>query len=370
MKFSCEKALLQAAISTTSRAVSPKSSIPALEGILLEAGSDLRLTGYNLETGIRTIVPADIREEGTLVLGARLFGEIVRKLPDDIVTFQSENYMVNIKCGMSEFNILGTDPEEFPELPTVEYQNSLILPQSRLKAMISQTLFAVSDNESRPIHTGSLFEVDSEGLTIVSVDGYRLALRHESIDKKEGAETFSFVVPGAALSEVEKICSDVDEPASVTQGARHVMFKVGDTMLVSRRLEGEFLAYRQAIPRNNTIHVEGETRALLSSIDRVSLIISDKLKSPLRCVFDSNLLNISTKTAIGDAYDECPLSGDGGGLEIGFNNKYLMDALKAAPADKVRLELTTGVSPCVILPTEGEENFLYMVLPVRLKAGE
>lgn len=370
MKFSCEKALLQAAISTTSRAVSPKSSIPALEGILLEAGSDLRLTGYNLETGIRTIVPADIREEGTLVLGARLFGEIVRKLPDDIVTFQVENYMVNIKCGMSEFNILGTDPEEFPELPTVEYQNSLILPQSRLKAMISQTLFAVSDNESRPIHTGSLFEVDSEGLTIVSVDGYRLALRHESIDKKEGAETFSFVVPGAALSEVEKICSDVDEPASVTQGARHVMFKVGDTMLVSRRLEGEFLAYRQAIPRNNTIHVEGDTRALLSSIDRVSLIISDKLKSPLRCVFGSNLLKISTKTAIGDAYDECPLSGNGGGLEIGFNNKYLMDALKAAPADKVRLELTTGVSPCVILPTEGEENFLYMVLPVRLKAGE
>lgn len=370
MKFSCEKSLLQAAISTTSRAVSPKSSIPALEGILLEAGNDLRLTGYNLETGIRTIVPADIREEGTLVLGARLFGEIVRKLPDDIVTFQSENYMVNIKCGMSEFNILGTDPEEFPELPTVEYQNSLILPQSRLKAMISQTLFAVSDNESRPIHTGSLFEVDSNGLTIVSVDGYRLALRHEAIDKKEGAETFSFVVPGAALSEVEKICSDVDEPASVTQGARHVMFKVGDTMLVSRRLEGEFLAYRQAIPRNNTIHVEGETRALLSSIDRVSLIISDKLKSPLRCVFDSNLLKISTKTAIGDAYDECPLSGDGGGLEIGFNNKYLMDALKAAPADKVRLELTTGVSPCVILPTEGEENFLYMVLPVRLKAGE
>ena len=370
MKFSCEKALLQAAISTTSRAVSPKSSIPALEGILLEAGSDLRLTGYNLETGIRTIVPADIREEGTLVLGARLFGEIVRKLPDDIVTFQSENYMVNIKCGMSEFNILGTDPEEFPELPTVEYQNSLILPQSKLKAMISQTLFAVSDNESRPIHTGSLFEVDSNGLTIVSVDGYRLALRHEAIDKKEGAETFSFVVPGAALSEVEKICSDVDEPASVTQGARHVMFKVGDTMLVSRRLEGEFLAYRQAIPRNNTIHVEGDTRALLSSIDRVSLIISDKLKSPLRCLFDSNLLKISTKTAIGDAYDECPLSGDGGGLEIGFNNKYLMDALKAAPADKVRLELTTGVSPCVILPTEGEENFLYMVLPVRLKAGE
>jgi len=351
MKFTCEKALLQAAISTASRAVSPKSSIPALEGILLEAGNDLRLTGYNLETGIRTTVPAEISEQGTLVLGARLFGEIIRKLPDDMVSFQSTNYTVNIKCGMSEFNILATDPEEFPELPAVEYQNSLLLPQNVLKAMIGQTLFAVSDNESRPIHTGSLFEVDESGLTV-------------------GAETFSFVVPGAALSEVEKICADSDESASVTQGARHVMFKVGSTMLVSRRLEGEFLAYRQAIPRNNTIQVEGDTRALISSIDRVSLIISDKLKSPLRCIFDDGVLNISTKTAIGDAADVCPISGDGKGLEIGFNNKYLMDALKAAPADRVRLELTTGVSPCVILPTQGDENFLYMVLPVRLKAGD
>ena len=370
MKFSCEKALLQAAISTTSRAVSPKSSIPALEGILLEADEELRLTGYNLETGIRTTVPAEIRTKGTLVLGARLFGEIIRKLPDDIVEFTAEHYMVNIKCGMSEFNILGTDPEEFPELPTVEYQNSLEIGQNKLKSMISQTLFAVSDNESRPIHTGSLFEVDQKGLTIVSVDGYRLALRHETIERKEGAEEFSFVVPGAALSEVEKICSDVEETASITQGARHIMFKVGETMLVSRRLEGEFLAYRQAIPRNNSIRIEGETRALLSSIDRVSLIISDKLKSPLKCIFEQNVLKISTKTAIGDAADQCPTDGDGGGLEIGFNNRYLMDALKAAPADRVRLERTTSVSPCVILPAEGEENFLYMVLPVRLKAGE
>ena len=173
------------------------------------------------------------------------------------------------------------------------------------------------------------------------------------------------------LGEVEKICADTEETAWVTQGARHIMFKVGDTMLVSRRLEGEFLAYRQAIPRNNAIHVEGDTRTLQASIDRVSLIISDKLKSPLRCVFADNVLRITTKTAIGDAADQCPIDGDGGGLEIGFNNKYLMDALKAAPADRVRIELSSGVSPCVILPTgEGEEHFLYMVLPVRLKAGE
>ena len=368
MKFTCEKALLQAAIATTSRAVAPKSSIPALEGILVEAGKELRLTGYNLETGIRAVVPAEVQEEGTLVLSARLFGEIVRKLPDDMVSFRSENYMVHIQCGMSQFHILATDPEEFPELPVVDCQNSLTLPQAKLKAMIAQTIFAVSDNESRPIHTGSLFEVDDTGLTIVSVDGYRLALRHEGVAEKRGADAFSFVVPGSALSEVEKICSG-EESVTITQGARHIMFQTGDTVLVCRRLEGDFLAYRNAIPRNNTIRVEVETRALLSSIERVSLIISEKLKSPLRCIFGDGVVDITTKTAIGDAADQCPISGDGQGLEIGFNNKYLMDALKAAPAEKLRLEFTSGVAQCVILPAEGEENFIYMVLPVRLKAN-
>ena len=367
-KFSCEKALLLGAVSTASRAVAVKSSIPALEGILIEAGEQLRLTGYNLETGIRAAVPAEIREKGSLVLSARLFGEIIRKMPDDVVVFTSENYMVNIKCGLSEFNILGTDPEEFPELPSVEEQNGLTIGQPVLRSMIAQTLFAVSDNESRPVHTGSLFEVDESGLTVVSVDGYRLALRHEPVDSSQGVLPFSFVVPGSALSEVEKICAGEDA-VSVAQGARHIQFQAGDTVLVCRRLEGEFLAYKNAIPRNNTIKIEGDARTLLQSIERVSLIISDKLKSPLRCVFGDGMLSITTKTGIGDAADQCPITGDGQGLEIGFNNKYLMDALKAAPADRLRLEFTSGVAPCVILPAEGEENFVYMVLPVRLKAN-
>jgi len=368
MKFSCEKALLSAAVSVTSRAVAAKSSIPAMEGILLEAGSQLRLTGYNLETGIQATVPAEIREKGSLVLSARLFGEIVRKMPDDIVVFSSEGYMVSITCGMSHFNIMGTDPEEFPELPSVEQQFSMTLPQSTLRSMISQTLFAVSINESRPVHTGSLFDVEGDVLNIVSVDGYRLALRREKLSQKKGPDQFHFVVPGSALSEVEKICSD-EEDVTITQGARHIMFQTGDTVLVCRRLEGEFLPYRNAIPRNNSIFVECDARELLHSIERVSLIISEKLKSPLRCVFGSNMVSITTKTAIGDAADRCPLVGEGGDLEIGFNNRYLMDALKAAPAERLRLEFTTGVAPCVILPAEGEENFIYMVLPVRLKAN-
>ena len=371
MNFSCEKALLLAAINITGRAAAPKSSIPALEGILIEAEEGrLTLTGYNLETGIRTTLDAEIREEGSLVVSARLLGDIVRRLPDDMISCATGGVSINIRCGPSQFNIMGTDPREFPELPAVEDGNGFNIAQGKLKSMISQTIFAVSDNESRPIHTGSLFEVESGSLTMVAVDGYRLALRRESLESVCGANGFSFVVPGAALREVEKICADSDEEASVTQGDRHVLFQVGSTILISRRLEGEFLNYKQTIPRENAVKVTGNKSALQSSIDRVSLIISEKLRNPLRCTFQDGCLDITTKTAIGDAFDSCEIQGDGKGLEIGFNNRYLMDAVRAAPADTVRLELNTPTSPCLILPAEGEEKFLYMVLPVRLKAGD
>ena len=372
MNFSCEKALLQGAISTAGRTVASKSSIAALEGVLVEArDGKLTLTGYNLETGIETAVEAQVAEEGSIVLSPRLFGDIVRNLADDVVTCVSNNLNVNIKCGMSDYNILGIPADEFPELPAVDDGNGFLIPQGKLKAMISQTIFAVSDNESRPIHTGSLFETEGEVLTMVAVDGYRLALRREKLTSTCGANGFSFVVPGAALREVEKICSDCDEPVSVTQGARHILFQTGNTVLITRRLEGEFLNYKQTIPSQNSIKVFGDKRALQNCVDRVSLIISEKLKSPLRCTFDDGELKVRTKTAIGNAFDSCPIEGSGGGLEIGFNDRYLTEAMRAAPADRLRLELSKPTSPCLILPVdESDESFLYMVLPVRLKAGE
>lgn len=371
MRFTCEKALLQNAITTTGRAVAVKTSIPALDGILIEALSFLRLTGYNLETGIQSMVDADIQEQGTLVLSARLLGEIVRKLPDEPVTVSSQGLTVKLDCGQSHYTLQAIDPDEFPELPQVEGDNEIVMAQGDLKKMISQTIFAVSSQDIRPIHTGSLFEVEGDTLTMVSLDGFRLALRREKYQKNLGEEHYSFVVPAFALNEVEKICGETDEPITVTQGPAHVLFTVGQTIVVCRRLEGEFLNYKQSIPRENKIKVVGATRDLLASIGRVSLILSDKLKNPLRCTFRENQLFITTKSAIGDASDLCPLEGDGGGLEIGFDNRYLSDALRFAPADKVRMELNTPVSPCVILPTEdGDNSFLYLVLPVRLKAGD
>lgn len=372
MKFSCEKAILQSAVTTAGRVVAAKSSIQALEGILIEAEHDgLSLSGYNLETGIITKVSADVKEEGAIVLSARLFGEMLRRMPDDVISISTENYSVHIQGGPTSYDIMGSSDEDFPELPSVSDGNGLTVTQGDLRSMIGQTIFAVSDNESRPIHTGALFETDGEQLTMVAVDGYRLALRREKLLSQDRAGKLSFVVPGAALKEVEKICADSDEPVTVTQGNRHVTFEIGDTLLVARRLEGEFLNYRQTIPQNNAIILEASASDLQRSIDRASLIINDKLKSPLRCKFGDGSLSISSKTAMGSAFDRCPISGDGKGLEIGFNNRFLMDAVKAAPADLVRLELNTPTSPCLVLPKEGEKNnFLYMVLPVRLRASE
>lgn len=368
MQFSCEKALLQAAINTASRAVAAKSSIPALEGILLEANNGLTVSGYNMNTGIRTHLEAEVTQGGELVLNARLFGEIVRRLPDDVVSVTADDkYVVRLACGDACFEIPGLSAADFPELPEVDNQNSVSIAQGLLRSMIGETSFAVSTNESRPIHTGSLFEISDIGLTMVAVDGFRLALRREKLEHMTGGE-FSFVAPGSALNEVEKICADIEELATIILGQRHILFEVGDTQLICRRLEGEFLDYRNAIPRKNPISVTVETRDLMNSIDRVSVVISEKLKSPVRCVFEDGHVKLSARTASGDASDICPISGDGRNLEIGFNNRYLMEALRYAPADTVKIELNTGISPCIIVPTEGEENFLYMVLPVRLKA--
>ena len=232
MKFSCEKALLQSAIAITSRAVAQKSSIPALEGLLLHADHYLTISGYNMQTGIRTRVSADVTDGGDIVLNARLFGDIIRRMPDDVVTFTADDkQMVHLSCGDADFDILGLSAADYPDLPEVEDEFSVSIQQKRLRAMIEETAFAVSTNESRPVHTGALFEITDKGLTMVAVDGFRLAVRREPLEKVDGG-AFSFVAPGSALNEVKGICADSEDPASVTLGKRHILFEVGDTELI------------------------------------------------------------------------------------------------------------------------------------------
>ena len=369
MKFTCDKNQLVSAISVASRTVAQKSAISGLEGILVRAGVKVMLTGYNLETGITVSVDADIQETGACVMPARLFFDIVRKLPDDTVSIQvDESFKVSIKGGISSFTITALSADDYPELPDVDSEKGIRVPQNELKAMISGTIFAVSENQARPIHTGVLFEVDNDSITSVAVDGYRLALRRylpeESLER-----TLKFVAPAAALKEVEKILGDTDDPATFYPGSKHILFTIGDATLVCRILEGEFLDWRRVLPQNNPVKLVGNVSRLTDSIERVGLVISEKLKSPVRCKFGDNAAELRTVSTIGEAYDVCPIAGDGKDLEIGFNCKYLLDALRAVPDSECTLEMINGLSPIVLNPTEGN-RYSYMVLPVRLKAGE
>ena len=368
MKFTCEKQLLLEAVTTATRCAAAKSPIPALEGLLIEAGQDVRITGYDLKKGIYTSFPADVSDPGTVVLSARLFGEIVRSLPEGIVTVDlNDGLKASITCGAADFSILGTNAAEYPELPAVDRQNTVSVPQNILSKMIRQTIFAVSDNESRPVYTGALFEIEGDTLTIVAVDGYRLALRREKVETGS-MEDCSFIVPGSALGDAEKLCADTEETVDITVGSKHISFSVGSTVLVSRRLEGEFLNYKKSIPTAFGILAEAERELLAQAVGRVSLMIDEKTKQPLRIKIGDDMIDISCQTGRGRAVDQCPVHIiRGNDILIGFNNRYLLDALRAAPGDVVHIGLNTASSPCVILPSDDSDGFAYMILPVRLR---
>ena len=369
MKFTCEKNQLVSATSVASRTVAQKSAIAGLEGILVRAGVKVQLTGYNLETGITVTMDAAVQEPGACIMPARLFFDIIRKLPDDTVSIQvDENFKVNIRGGISSFTITALSAEDYPELPDVDSEKGIRVPQCELKAMISGTIFAVSENQARPIHTGVLFEVDETSITSVAVDGYRLALRRYTPEEKLD-RTLKFVAPAAALKEVEKILGDTDETAAFYPGSKHILFTIGEATLVCRILEGEFLDWRRVLPQNNPVKLVGNVSQLTDTIERVGLVISEKLKSPVRCKFGDNTAEFRTVSTIGEAYDVCPIAGDGKDLEIGFNCRYLLDALRAVPDSECTLEMINGLSPIVLNPTQGD-RYSYMVLPVRLKAGE
>ena len=360
MKFSCEKHLLQAAVAAASRAASAKSPISALEGLLIEAGSGVRVTGYDLKKGIYMNIEADVAQPGSAVLmTAKLFSEMMRLLPDGIVTVEvGDDSRASVRCGQSEYGFMALPAADYPELPEVDESEAVRISQKALRSMIDESIFAVSTNESRPVYMGSLFELEGGRLTMVSVDGYRLAIRRESV--QGGAEGLRFIIPGSALLDVERLCADSDE---------EVLLNVG-TVVVSRKLEGDFLNYKKSLPENFRYVVKLLREDMLGATDRVSLVVDEKMKSPVRLIFGDGRIDFFCNTPLGRAGDVCPCEGEGGDTEIGFNDRYLRDALRAAPVKELEVCINTGSSPCVIRAADGGDEFTYMILPVRLKAGE
>ena len=352
MRFTCEKNQLLQGLNIASRTVAVKSSLSLIEGILCRAGNGIFLTGYNMETGITYEIDADVKEPGECILPAKLFGDIVRRLPEGPVTVVVDPAF--------------EDAEDYPELPDVNDGRPIQIPQSKLKELISGTIFAVADNQARPIHNGVKFEVSDTAVTTVAVDGFRLARR--TYHPEEGlARQMDFVVPSQGLKELEKILTDSEEMASFLLGSKHILFQVGAATLVCRLLEGDFLDWRRVVPTGSPIKLVANVSDLAQSVERVGLIVSEKNKSPVRCIFSNQEVQMRTSNTLGAAEDKCSFAGDGQETEIGFNVKYLLEALRAVPSEEVTLELTNGLSPIVLTPVDEKYDFAYMVLPVRIK---
>ncbi|MGN0509401.1 MAG: DNA polymerase III subunit beta [Ruminococcus sp.] len=364
MKISCLRTDLANAVSNVSRAVSTKAALPALEGVLIKAyDNKLNISGYNLEIGITTDIEATIQAEGEIVVSAKLFLDIVRRLPEEIVMIETDDRMVTyITCGHVDYQIVGMSSVEYPDLPSFEQTDGVTVNAKILREMIRQTVYAVSENTAKPIYTGSLFEIENGNFRIVAVDGYRMAIRNENVDSESKT---SFVVPGKTQQEVLKLLTDDDENVEIIIGQRHITFKVKNYRVISRLIEGTFLDYNTTIPKEAKTEIVMNTRSIIDAIERMSLLNNDRVQSPVRCIFADDEIKLSCASAVGKASDvlSVPIIGDP--VEIGFNNRYMLDALKNTDTDEIKLILNGPTAPMIIKPVKGDA-FLCFVLPMRL----
>lgn len=376
MKFTCDKQALSEAIAGVSKAVSQRSNIPSLEGILFKAeGTELTLTGYDLEISIITRIEARIRDEGSVVLNARLVGDMVRRLPSELVEFDcGDNLYTTIKGGITEYNISGIHAQDYPELPAAampsadknETKNGishvLTVDGPLLKEMIDTTIYAVATDDKKPAQAGEKFVLETDKLTLVALDGFRLAICTRPV---KAEKEISIVIPSKTLAEVSRLIGDTDTPVLISASKRFVAFTLGDYLILSRLLDDAFLDYKKTINPAFVTRATVDVREFCNSIERASLIITERQKNPLRISFDSQL-TVRCQTDLGKVVDAIDCQFEGENMEVGFNNRYLLDALRNSGCDKVVIELNGPLAPVKVLPVDCED-FLFLVMPVRFK---
>jgi len=382
MKFTCDTASLKKACGTAKRAVSGKTSIPALECLLLRCqGSELEIAGYDLELCIKTRIEATVHDPGACLLDAALLHSILGKLDDETVTIDAgDRDKAKITAGGLVYKLNTMPAGDFPEVPCVDNMQRLergaeaddqqiTMPTTDLQRLIQGTAFSAAVSaESKPVHTGVLFEQEGAMLKLAAIDGFRLAVRSaESVEYTYELERL--VVPQKALKELAGIKTKAEQ-VRICRHRRHVTFVIGDVTITSRLLDGEFMNYRAAIPAEWVMEMTADPAALLAAIKRVSLVLQEKIKAPLRMALSptDGAITLSCISSIGEAQERVPVEGCTEAMEIGFNHRYLVDALNACTDDTVRLRVRSDVQPVVILPPQADD-YLYMVLPVRLKAS-
>lgn len=367
MKIICTKSNLAKGVSIVSKAVPSKTTMPILECILIDATTDIiRLTANDMELGIQTEIEGEILDRGMIAIDARIFSEIVRKLPDnDIVIETDDNLQTTIVCEKAKFDIAGKPGEEFSYLPVIEKEDSIEISQFTLKEMIRQTIFSISDSESNKMMTGELFEIKDNVLRVISLDGHRISIR--KMELKNEVSDKKLIVPGKTLIEISKILSgEVESPVNISYTNNHIVFEFDNTIVVSRLIEGEYFKIDQMLSSDYETKLKINKKELLNCIDRATLLIKEGDKKPIIINIQDRVMELKIKSQIGSMNEEIEIEKEGKDLLIGFNPKFLIDALRVIDDEEVTLYLMNAKAPCFI--RDDEESYIYLILPVNFNA--
>ncbi|NLK28210.1 MAG: DNA polymerase III subunit beta [Clostridiales bacterium] len=365
MKIQCPKADLLNGVNIVLKAIPVKSTMPILECLVIEANHEyIKLIANDMELGIETLVKGTTIEPGTVALNAKVFSEIVRRLPENDVQISTDsNYMTEIICEKAKFSISGRSSEEFPYLPEIEKENAVILSQFTLKEVIRQTVFSISDNENNKIMTGELFEIKGNELRVISLDGHRISIR--KIELKDSYEERKVIIPGKTLNEISKILSgDVDSMTHIYFTDKHALFEFDDTVVLTRLIEGEYYRIDQMLSSDYETKVSINKKELQNCIERASLLIRETDKKPVIIDIDKNNFELKINTSIGSMKEEIDISMEGKNIIIGFNPKFLLDALRVIDDEVVDIYLINAKAPCFI--RDKDQSYIYLILPVNI----
>lgn len=363
MKIKVEQKKLTDHINIAQKSISSRTTLQILDGILLEAKDKrLKITGTDLEISIETFLDCEIYEEGSIVVNSRIFGDIIKKLPNAPIFIEIEKNNINIKCENSEFNIMGNPGEDYPDLPIVSKRDSVEIPMDILKDIIRQTVFATTQDETRPSLTGVLAESDENMISFVALDGYRLALRNLQLDS---SLEFKIIIPGRSLNELNKILDDKEDNFKISISPGHVIFDIGDTIMYSRLLEGQFFNYKDIIREEHETKVIVNKNDFRDSLERASLLSKEEKANLVKLTILDKKINIRSNSEIGNVHEEIESQQEGEGLNIAFNSRYLLEGIRTIQSEEIQLNFMGSLNPCIINGLD-EENYTYLVLPVRL----
>lgn len=363
MKIICTKSNLLSGVQIVSKAVPSKTTMSILECILIDTrNSEIKLTANDMELGIETIIEGEIIEKGMIALDAKIFLEIVRKLPDnDIIIETNDSYKTTITCEKAKFNIIGKSGEDFSFLPEIERNDSIILSQFTLKETIRQTIFSIADNDNNKLMTGELFEISNDTLRVVSLDGHRISIR--KIVLKNSYNDKKVVVPGKTLNEISKILSgDMDKDVNLYFTDKHILLEFDRTIVVSRLIEGEYFNINQMLSSDYETKVKINKKELLDCIDRATLLVKEGDKKPIIIDIKDGSMELKMNSTVGSMDEEIDISKEGKDIMIGFNPKFLIDSLRVIEDEEVDLYMVNPKAPCFI--RNNEESYIYVILPV------